>query len=248
MKSSAVNATSSAASISVRRWSLLPPYFSWISSISSRTIFQRPSSSFSRPLIWRARLRLSASSFWMTRISRRASRYSFSSRIASVCSASRSKRFMIFAAASALPSDLRMILQDLVERVEDLLEALENVDPLLQRVELVLEPLGHDLEPEVQEVPEDRLEVEALRPSDFGVLGRDEARQVDDEVGLERRVLEQVRHHHPRIGVPLQLELDPHVVGRHVPDVERAAAASATARRRRCARPAPPCWSRTGCW
>ena len=46
---------------------------------------------------------------------------------------------------------------DLVERVEDLLEALEDVDALLQRLELVLEPVGDDLEPEVQEVPEDRL-------------------------------------------------------------------------------------------
>ena len=44
---------------------------------------------------------------------------------------------------------------DLVERVEDLLEAFEDVDALLERRELVLEAPGDDLEPEVQEVPED---------------------------------------------------------------------------------------------
>src|SRR3974377_2271844 len=51
-------------------------------------------------------------------------------------------------------------LDDLVERVEDGLEALEDVDGLLERGELVLEPLRDDLEPEVQEVPEDLFQVE----------------------------------------------------------------------------------------
>ena len=118
----------------------------------------------------------------------------------------------------------------------------------LQRLELVLEPLGDDLEPEVQEVPEDRVQVEPLGPADLGVLGRNEARQVDDEVGLERRVLEEIRHHHLRVGVLLQLERDPHVVGRHVLDVEerRQLAAQhdvgdALDERRTCS----PC---TGCW
>ena len=62
---------------------------------------------------------------------------------------------------------------DLVERVEDLLEALEDVDALLERRQLVLEPPGDDLEPEVQEVPEDLLEIEPLGPADLRVLGRD---------------------------------------------------------------------------
>ena len=95
----------------------------------------------------------------------------------------------------------------------------------LQRLELVLEPLGDDVEPEVQEVPEHRVQVEALGPADLRVLGRNQAREVDGEVGLQRRVLEQVRHHHLLVGVPLQLERDPHVVGRQILDVERAAAA-----------------------
>ena len=59
---------------------------------------------------------------------------------------------------------------DLVERVEDLLEALEDVDALLERRQLVLEPPGDDLEPEMQEVPEDLLEIEPLGTADFGVL------------------------------------------------------------------------------
>ena len=74
---------------------------------------------------------------------------------------------MICAAASALPSDLRTIFEDLVERVEDLLEALEDVDALAQRLELVLQPLGDDLQPEVQEVPEHLVQVQALGPADL---------------------------------------------------------------------------------
>ena len=74
--------------------------------------------------------------------------------------------------ALRLPDDL----EDLVERVEDLLEALEDVDALLERLELVLQPPRDDVEPEVQEVPEDRVEIEPLGPPDLGVLGRNEAR------------------------------------------------------------------------
>ncbi len=79
---------------------------------------------------------------------------------------------MIFSAASALPSDLRMMLDDLVERVEDLREPLEDVDPLLERGELVLEAPRDDLEAEVEEVPEDRLQIEPLGAADLRVLGR----------------------------------------------------------------------------
>ena len=75
-----------------------------------------------------------------------------------------------------------------------------------ERGELVLEPLGDDLEPEVQEVPEDLLEIEPLGPADLGVLGRDQAGQVDGEVDLQRRVLEEVRHDHLLVGVLLHLD------------------------------------------
>ena len=117
------------------------------------------------------------------------------------------------------------MLDDLVERVEDLLEAFEDVDALPERRQLVLEPPGDDLEPEVQEVPEDLLQIEPLGPADLRVLRRDEAREVDGEVDLQRRVLEEVRHDHLLVGVLLHLERDAHVVGRQVLHVERAAAA-----------------------
>ncbi len=84
----------------------------------------------------------------------------------------------------------------------------------------MLEPSRHDVEAEVEEVPQHRLQVEAFGPTDLGRLGRDEARQVDREGDLQRRVLEQVRHHHLLVGVPLDVELDPHIVGGQVADVE----------------------------
>ena len=94
----------------------------------------------------------------------------------------------------------------------------------LQLLELVLETAGHHLEAEVEEVPEHLLEVEALGPADLGVLGRHQAGHVDGERRLQRRVLEQVRHHQVVVGAGLQLQLDAHIVGRDVPDVDRGAA------------------------
>ena len=135
------------------------------------------------------------------------------------CSASRSNRFMILAAESALPSDLRMIRM-ISSSASKTFSNPSNVDALLEGLELVLEPVGHDLEAEMQEVPENRLEIEPLGASDFSVLSGNQARQVDDDVGLERRVLEQIRHHHLGIGVPLQLQRNPHIVRRDVLDVE----------------------------
>src|SRR5262249_31344984 len=55
-------------------------------------------------------------------------------------------------------------LEDLVERVEDLLEPFEDMDALFERGELVLEAIGHHFEPEIQKVPEHRMEVETLGP------------------------------------------------------------------------------------
>src|SRR5262249_50563279 len=65
-----------------------------------------------------------------------------------------------------LPLRLAHDLEDLVERVEDLLEAVEDVDALLQRVELVFEPLGDNVQPEVQEMPEDLVKIHPLRTAD----------------------------------------------------------------------------------
>src|SRR5690606_19564432 len=77
-------------------------------------------------------------------------------------------------------------LQNLVERIEDDLEAFEDVDALLQRGLLVLESPRDDVEPEVQEVPENLVQREPLRRADHLVLGRLEAGQVDREGGLQR--------------------------------------------------------------
>ncbi len=96
--------------------------------------------------------------------------------MASVCSASRLEPLHDLLGGVGLAVRLADDADDLVERVEDLLEALEDVNALLEGGELVLEPPGHHLEPEVQEVPEDRLQVEPLRPADLGVLGRDRGR------------------------------------------------------------------------
>ena len=73
---------------------------------------------------------------------------------------------MIFSAASGLAVRLADDLQDLVERVEDGLEAFEDVDARLERLELVLEARAHDLEPEVQELPEDLVQLEPLGLAD----------------------------------------------------------------------------------
>ena len=70
----------------------------------------------------------------------------------------------------------------------------------LQLLELVLEAAGHHFEAEVEEVPEHLLEVEPLGPADLGVLGRHQARHVDGERRLQRRVLEQIRHHQVVVG------------------------------------------------
>ena len=48
-----------------------------------------------------------------------------------------------------------------------------------------------------------------------------QAGEVDDEAGLQRRVLEQVRHDHLLVGVLLQLERDADVFGREVLHVEQ---------------------------
>ena len=221
MKDSAEYSTSSASSMSERRGSIFGlPYLLWISSSSSRTSFQRPSSSLSRPAICRDRLRFSASSFWITRISSRASRYSFSSRMASVCSASSENRSMIFSAESALPSDLRMILMISSSASNTFSKPSRMWMRLLQLLELVLQAVGHHFQAEVEEVPEHLLEIEPLGAADLGVLGRHQARHVHGERRLQRRVLEQIRHHEVVVGAGLQVELDPHVVGRHVAHVD----------------------------
>ena len=56
---------------------------------------------------------------------------------------------------------------------------------------------------------------------DFGVLRGNQAGEVDGEVDLQRRVLEEVRHDHLLVGVLLHLDRDAHVFGREILDVEQ---------------------------
>jgi hypothetical protein len=78
------------------------------------------------------------------------------------------------------------------------------MDAFLERLELVLEPLRDDVEPEVQEVEEQLVEIKALRPPDLLVDIRGcEAGQVDDWAPLGQRVLVALRHHHLLISAAL---------------------------------------------
>src|SRR5262249_44812656 len=94
-------------------------------------------------------------------------------------------------------------LDHLVEGVEDLLEALEDVDPRLELREVELDAPGDRLVPELEELGEDLLEIEAAGRRDLRVVGGDEAGEVHLDVHRERRVLEEVRHHELRIGALL---------------------------------------------
>ena len=132
---------------------------------------------------------------------------------------------MICCAASALPSDFRTMRRISSSASKTFSKPSRMWTRVLQRLELVLEPPGHHLQPEVEEVPQHRVQIEPLGPADVGGLGWNQARQVDDEAGLQRRVLEEVRHDHLLVGVLLQLDGNPHVLGREVLDVQQAAAA-----------------------
>ena len=68
---------------------------------------------------------------------------------------------------------------------------------------------------------EDALEVEPVGDGHLGPLGRQQAGQVDVEVGLERRVLEQVGQRRVGVRAGAQLQRDPDVVGAQVLDVRQ---------------------------
>ena len=94
----------------------------------------------------------------------------------------------------------------LVEVVEGDLEALEDVGPLAGLAEVVLGPAPDDLAAVLDVVGDDRLERQRLR------LPVDEGQHVEVEGQLHRRVLEQVVQHRVRVGVVLDLDVDPHPV------------------------------------
>ncbi len=116
---------------------------------------------------------------------------------------------------------------------EQLPEPLEDVDPAFEEPAFVPETALHDLVPEVQELREERLQIHPRRHAHLRArlrVGapraavrrlRHEAGQVDVEIALELRVLVEVRHHELGIGVPLELDHDPHVFGRLVADIHR---------------------------
>jgi hypothetical protein len=66
-------------------------------------------------------------------------------------------------------------LQDLVQRIEDKSKAVEDVDARVQRVQLVLQPARHHFMAEVQEVPEDGLQIEPLGSAHVGIFRRHQA-------------------------------------------------------------------------
>ena len=112
-------------------------------------------------------------------------------------------------------------LDGLVEVLEDDRKPLEDVDPLEQDLELVAEAAGHHVHPEVEELLEDRLEIEPAGHGHLGPRGRQQAGQVDVVVDLERRVLVQVGQGRVGTGARAQLQDDPDVVGTEVLDVDQ---------------------------
>ena len=64
------------------------------------------------------------------------------------------------------------------------------------------------------------MQVEPLRARRVGLFAGHEAGEVGGEVGLQRRVPEQVRHDQALVGVALELQDDAHLVGRLVRDVD----------------------------
>ncbi len=82
--------------------------------------------------------------------------------------------------------------------------------------ELVTQSAGHHFHPEVEELLEDRLQVEPRGNGHLGTLGRQQARQVDVVIDLQRRVLEQVGKSGVGVRAGADLEHDPDVVGAQV--------------------------------
>ncbi len=80
----------------------------------------------------------------------------------------------------------------LVQVLEDDREAFEDVDPLEQVPQLESQPPGDDLQAEVEELLEDRLQIQAAGNGHLGPLGRQQAGEIDAVVDLEGRVLEKV--------------------------------------------------------
>ena len=112
-------------------------------------------------------------------------------------------------------------LDRLVEVLEDDREAFEDVDSGEQVLELELEPAGDDFQPKIEELLEDRLQIEPGGDCDFGPLCRQQAREIDAVVDLKRRVLVKIRQGRVGVGSGPELEQDPDVVGAQILDVRQ---------------------------
>ena len=95
------------------------------------------------------------------------------------------------------------------------------MDPLSQQPQLILEATDHDLVAKLDEVEQDLPQIEPgwLAPIGVNIRGWNQAGQVDVEIVLQVRVLEQIGHHHIRIGALLHLEHDTNISGRLIPNV-----------------------------
>ena len=147
--------------------------------------------------------RYSSSIFLRSRAARRARRMS---RIAWAWISESPKRSMRLRARGLDVGRLADRADHLVEVVEGDLEALEDVGPLAGLAEVELGPPPDDLAAVLDVVGDDRLERQRLG------LAVDEGEHVEVERQLHRRVLEQVVQHRVRVGVVLDLDVDPHPV------------------------------------
>ena len=98
-------------------------------------------------------------------------------------------------------------LDGLVQGVEDDAEAFQDVDAPLELFQFVLEAALDRLEAEIEEVPQDRLEAQPLWLQ-LAVGGRHQTGHVVGEALLEGGVFVEVRHHHLRVGVGLDIQGD----------------------------------------
>ena len=95
-----------------------------------------------------------------------------------------------------------MILMAWSRALKMIVEAFEDVDALPQLPQLVLEPLADGREAEVEEVPEDVLEAQAvLRHQRGAVRPGHERRHVVRDRLLQFGVLVEIGHHQVRVGV-----------------------------------------------
>ena len=91
------------------------------------------------------------------------------------------------------------------------------MNALEQVLELELKPARHDLQPKIEKLLEDRLQIQPRGNRDLRTLRGQQAGEVDAVVDLERRVLVEIRQRRVGIGTRPELEQDADVVGAQSP-------------------------------